>query len=137
MIPQKGQYVKIVFKNATQMEGFVESWSDQQSILKSTDNNLLIIFHTSEDILAVKIVLNFIPPGELHKRLIETQQKFDDIKKSPSNDDLRIKKLADLRRELINQEKEIVKQRIHEHHISQISEPQYGIPSFTKKHRTK
>lgn len=127
----KGQYIKVIFKNNTLIEGIVESWSDQQSILKSADgSNLFIIFQTLEDVMAVKIVLNYCPPGELNKRLLQTQSKFEEVKASPSNDDLRIKRLSELRKELIKQEKEIVAHQLKEHAVSGTSRVNYGIPNL-------
>lgn len=131
---EKGQYVKIVFKNSTQLEGIVDSWSDKQSVLKSIEgDSLMIIFNTSEDVMAVKIILNFVKPSELHRRLSETKQEFEAVRETLSNDELRIQKLADLRKMLIKQEKQIINQQIREHMPSQITEAKYGIPNFNKR----
>lgn len=135
---EKGQYVKIVFKNSTQLEGIVESWSDQQSVIKSINgDSLMVIFNTSADVMAVKIILNFIKPGELHSRLMKTAQEFEDVKQSPSTNEFRLQKLADLRKMLIEQEKQIINQQIREHTPSQTTKVKYGIPNFNKKHRAK
>lgn len=133
-----GQYIKVVFKNGTQLEGLVESWTDKQSVLKSIDDtSLMIIFNTLEDILAVKIILNFSSPAEAPKRRTALETEFEEVRKSPSTDDLRILKLAELRKRLNKEEQEIIKQRFNEHQPSQVGNTSYGIPNLNTKHGPK
>ena len=52
----KGQFVKVIFRNGTQLEGVVESWSDTKAILISTDKTTsLIIMNVAEDVMLVKV----------------------------------------------------------------------------------
>lgn len=133
-----GQYVKVVFKNGTQLEGLVESWTDKQSVLKSLDQtSIMLIFNTAEDILAVKIILNFTRPGQVMANLTDIEKQFEEVRQSPSTDELRILKLAELRKLRNKEEQEIIKQRLQEHQPSQIGNTQYGIPNFNSKHGSK
>lgn len=128
MIPQKNQYVKIIFNNSIQIDGFVESWEDKIVLLK---NNSYYIINNQKDILFYTIQNNIKKPEEIIKQNIETQRQFEQIKQSPSND-LRLKKLAELRQELINQEKQIIANKIKEP-SSNSAGTQYGFPNFFKK----
>jgi len=118
MIPQKGHYVKIMFRNGTQAEGYVESWSDQQSVLKSSDNsNLFLIQKTVEDVMAIKIILEKAPESQivLEEKLEEYQQEFEQVYEQPSADDLRIKNLAQLKCAMIEQERKITASKLRQH----------------------
>ncbi len=118
MTPQKGQYVKLMFRNGAQAEGFVESWSDAQSVLKSDNGSLFLVQRTAEDVMAVKIVMDFVPRVTLEQKLEEYQQQFDEELEKPSSDDLRIKNLAQLKSAMIQQEKKITAAKLSSHDIS-------------------
>ncbi len=135
MIPQAGQYVKIVFRNATQAEGVVESWSDETTILRSPDKkSVFIIQKTAEDVMAVKIMLDYSGFTSLEKKLEETKEKFKQVYDEPtvSADDLRIKSMAQLKTAMIEQERKILAERMKEHRPTGIKSS-YQYPDFFQK----
>jgi hypothetical protein len=133
MIPQVGQYVKIVFRNATQAEGVVESWSDEATILRSPDKkSIFIIQRTAEDVMAVKIILDYTGFTSLEKKIEETKEKFQQVYEQPSADDLRIKSMAQLKTAMIEQERKILAERMKEHRPTGIKNS-YQYPDFFQK----
>lgn len=133
MKPKKGQFVKLIFRNATQIEGIVEEWSDTESVLRAVDGaNFLVITQTSQDVMAYKIVMEHTPPEELPKKFNELVSQFKEVYEQPSNDDLRTMKLAKLKVAMIDQEKKIVAHNLTKHVSSHISGASYGSP-FIKK----
>ena len=116
MNPQKGQYVKCIFNDNSSLEGIVEFWSDQKSVLKSQDNkNILIIQRTLEDVKLVKIILGQSQIIQQPKSRVE--QKFQQTLNNNPNpyDPIKNKKLAELKTQLIEQEKKIVAEKLIEH----------------------
>lgn len=149
MIPQKGQYVKVVFRNSTQMEGIVESWSDNKSVLLAQDKqSLMVIMKTSEDVLAFKIILNHMTLEDAKKKLEETQDKFRQILQQPvapkdleeqglTAIQIKGKNLAQLKSLMIEQEKKIIAEKIREHTLHDIRTTRYEQPRFHKMFGTK
>lgn len=133
MIPQVGQYVKIVFRNATQAEGVVESWSDEATILRSPDNkSVFIIQRTAEDVMAVKIILDYSGFTSLEEKLNQTKEKFQQVYEQPSADDLRIKSMAQLKTAMIEQERKILAEKMKEHRPTGLKS-NYRRPDFFQK----
>jgi wyosine [tRNA(Phe)-imidazoG37] synthetase (radical SAM superfamily) len=127
MKPKTGQFVKLIFHNGVQMEGVVVSWSTAESVLKAVDGvNFLIVSQTAQDVMAYKIVMDHISPKELPKKFDELVSQFREVYEQPSNDDLRTKKLAQLKIAMIDQEKKIVAQSLKNHTPSQIIGGSYG-----------
>jgi hypothetical protein len=132
MEPKANQFVKLIFRNGMQMEGVVISWSSAESVLKAVDGvNFLVISQTEQDVMAYKIVSNYIRPEEMPKKFDELISQFEEVYQQPSNDDLRTKKLAQLKIAMIDQEKKIVSQKLKNHTASQTMGGGYGSP-FTK-----
>lgn len=133
MKPKSGQFVKVIFRNATQMEGVVVEWSDTESVLRAIDgSSFLVINQTAQDVMAHKIIVKYTPPEELPKRFNELVSQFKEVYEQPSNDDLRTMKLAKLKVAMIDQEKKIVAHNLTKHVSSHISGASYGSP-FIKK----
>lgn len=133
MKPTAGQFVKIIFHNATQMEGVVISWSDKESVLKAIDGvNILVITQTAQDVMAYKIIMEHTSPEELPKKFDELVSQFQEVYKQPSNDDLRTKSLAQLKVAMIDHEKKMVAQNFKKHVPSHVIGVNYGSP-FTKQ----
>jgi hypothetical protein len=129
MIPQKGSHVKCVMRNNLVLEGVVESWSDDQSILRSLDDSSLsIIQHSLEDIVVIKVILK--KPLQTKKEL---EIKFEEEVKKPSDDNLRLKNIVELKNMLNNQEKKIIAENLKNHHIGEIKKINYGQPGFFPK----
>lgn len=125
-----GKHIKVIFKNGSQVEGIVSSWSSTQVRLISEDEaSMLIIMNISEDALAVKITLDNKKPEQ---KLQGLQEQFQEVYEQPSNNDLRLMSLAKLKTAMIEQEKKIVSEKIRDHTPSQIQRVEYGNP-FIKK----
>lgn len=133
MIPVSGQYVKLIFRNSTQVEGFVEEWLENSAVLKSEDGgSLLLVMNLEQDVMAIKIVLEPQTQTTIQSKLQDLQEEFDDVYEQPSNDDLRTKKLAQLRIAMNEQEKKIVSEKLKQHVPNSVSGVKYGNP-FNKK----
>jgi hypothetical protein len=134
MEPQVGQFVKLIFRNGTLMEGIVQQWSKTRSVLKSeSSDDILVILQTEQDLLAYKIVASYISPKELPHRLNQLEQQFEETRQQPSTDDLRLQSLAQLKVAMIQHEKKMVANQLKHHLPTQtIGKVQYGNP-FSKK----
>ena len=138
MIPEHGQHVKCVLRTGALAEGIVEVWSPDEVLLYSLDGeSILIITHPREDIMLIKIILgqpeddrqlvteSEAPPNELEKQ-------FQQVHQAPSSvdDNLRLKKMADLKIMLAEQA-----QKMTDHHIGEVRKVTYGYPGPDKKSR--
>ncbi len=126
---QKGQHVRCVLRNNLLLDGIVESWSDTISVIKSMDGlHSNIILNTIQDVMVVKII---------HKQSIqaktELDQQFDQAHSSPSSDDLRVKKMAELKTLLVEQEKKIIADKLKSHHAGEVRKVNYELPRFYQK----
>lgn len=134
---EPGQYVRIIFRNSMQMEGVIESWSEEESILvppEGTDK--FIIFHTEQDVLGVKVCQE-LPAKKKHKKFEEIVNQFKEVQETPSADDLRLQNLAQLKILMNEQEKKIISEKVRDHNISNVRQTQYGFPGITKKQSSK
>jgi hypothetical protein len=132
MIPQKGNHVKCLMRNNLVLEGIVDVWSDDQSILRSLDStSVSIIQHSAQDIVVIKIILK--EPVQIKKEL---EVKFEDEFNKPSDDNLRVKNMVELKTMLNEQEKKIVAEKLKNHHIGEVKKISYGQPGFFSKPRT-
>jgi sRNA-binding regulator protein Hfq len=138
---KKGQYVKLVFRNSTQLEGLVETWENNTAVLVSKDQkSKMIVLNISSDVMAIKVSLDDDiqpekPQPQEHaskSKVEDLQDKFEEVKSAPSQDNLRIKNLADLRTMIINEEKNIVREKLRSHYPTTVGQSYYGNP-FTKK----
>jgi hypothetical protein len=144
LIPAVGQYVKCLLTSNNLVEGYVEFWDSTQVQLKSLDNkSILIINHPDDGISVIKIMLNE-PQKETIKPELIKQENLTDLDKQfkqtydqPSGDDLRTKKLAELRILQAEQEKKIVSEKLRQHHIAEVRKVTYGYPRFISQPSTK
>lgn len=112
---EKGQHIKILLTNNNLIEGIVEEYNDKLIKLKSLDDeSFLFIHHPTRDIVMTKLVLKDIVR---HVSPEKIEDEIQEVIQSPSSD-LRIKKLAELRVELAEQEKRIVSEKLRDHQIS-------------------
>jgi hypothetical protein len=120
MTPVIGQTVAVLFRNGYKVDGIVISWSDNKSVLKSlTGSSTIVIQKTSEDVMLLKIS--------------EAKEIFEEIKDKPIKQETDIKKLADLKIELNELEREEIKEKLSEHKPSGLREVVYGIPGSSIK----
>lgn len=122
----KDTHVKLLFKNGVWVEGIVQSWSDNESILKTSDNSEIIILSPKENLMLIKKMQKKNP------KLIKEQ--FEKLAESPSDDISRITKMADLKVMLNQAEKEIILEKSRSHTVSgDVRNVEYGNPGFFKK----
>ena len=146
MMPIEGQHIKCVLRTGMMAEGIVEEWLDNFVRLRSLDGeSILIIPHPNEDIILIKIVLEKpkseaqIIGDKIRAKQKETslEQEFQEVYDQPSEDDLRVKKMAELKILMAEQDKKIIADKLKDHHIGDARKVEYGTPQFYKKPSTK
>lgn len=140
MIPQIGQHVKCLLKENIIAEGIVEEWSDNFVQLLSLDKQSILIIYRPSEIVLVKIIINEqIVENKRKDPLIQTnlEEQFQEVYEQPSSDDLRNKKLVELKALLVKQEKKIVTEKLKDHSIEEVKEIKYGYPGFFAKQSIK
>lgn len=121
---------KLILNNGIVLEGIIKEWNDQFVRLISLDEtSSSFITHPKEDIRVIKILHD----KENEEKLSELEEKFEEIYQQPSENELRVKNLAELKSELIKQDKKIIAQKLREHYISGARKVEYGQPRFFKK----
>lgn len=140
MIPEKDQYIRCWFRIGIIMEGFVESWSDNKSVLRTHNKEIIIIQQTATDIVAVTI----LPLPAIYKKIEKEQNDIkNQIRNNLNNsliDDkekLDSKKIKDLKILLAQQDKEIVTAKIRNHYIGETKKVEYGYPGIHPKQSNK
>ena len=132
MLVKKDDRVKVVLRNSIQVDGIVESWSEQESVLLLEDGSgKMIITKTSEDVMLIKII-STPTIEELEEEKEELAERFDETYLEPSDDGLRLKKLADLRKELDQQDKKIISEKLKSHSITEVRPVRYESHIFKK-----
>jgi hypothetical protein len=139
---QPGQHVKCFFKAGTVVEGIVKSWSkDESELLSLNDNNLMVILHTYEDLMLVKVVLEEPPqeivaedpsinPRKTPQEWLDAQpkewikEKLAEVLTGSDDPDLDKMNMTQLRQLVHEQEKEMIAQKKKEH---------FGTPSAPKR----
>ena len=141
----KNKKVKVLLSGNIVIEGTVKSWNANSVHLISLDGkSTSIITHPDEDIRVIKVLHESedskeekeVKPKSIDSLVQEKtalEQKFDETYKQPSNEDLRLKNLVNLKKELIKQEKEIVANKLKEHTIEEVRKVKYEQPGFFKK----
>jgi hypothetical protein len=113
--PQVNDFVIVYFRTGQQISGNVVYWSNDVSELQSeSKTSKLVINNTLQDVLYYKI---FTGKKE-YKNIIETPTKSDDD----------IKRLAELKKEFNEIEKQDFKEKIFENKKSEVREINYGLP---------
>ena len=132
----KDKKVRLLLSGNIVIEGVVKSWNSNSVHLNSFDGtSTSIITHPDEDIRVIKVIHEVESSKQSTKVSNEKplENKFQEVYQQPSEDSLRIKNLADLKKELIKQEKEIVASKLKDHNIQEIREIKYEQPGFFKK----
>ncbi len=149
MTPIKNQYVRVIFRNSSHVEGFVEQWSEQKALLRSSDGkSLLIIQDVCADIMAIKVYLEPQPEAQLVEPKVTTEvqrkREIDDdfdaeVCKREENIDqyLRAKTLLELRKLQAEQDRKIIAGKLKDHMPTQVRVPKYELPGFLKKQSAK
>lgn len=137
MTPEVGQHVKCFLRNSTVLEGKVENWTKDEVVLKSLDDQSILIIHRPlEDIMMTKVVLIELSQivEDKIKSIPESQEKIKhklhEVLAEPSEDpEIQKKSIAELRAMVIEQDKKIITQK------QQVHFPTSGTPS-TKYRQT-
>jgi hypothetical protein len=127
MNPEKGQHVKCVMRSSLVLEGIIEEWSETQVVLRSLeDQSLMIIHHPAEDIMLTKVLqiaeaqpapienpsiaVPAVEPiqEQVKKKLHEVLQPIDDA-------ELQKKSIQELRQLVIERERQIITNKKREH----------------------
>ncbi len=141
MIPNVGQHVKCVMRSASLiLEGSVEEWSDSQVVLKSLDDESLMIIHRpKEDIMITKIMAEKniseepeeeISKKETSKERLDAQpkelikEKLAEVLEPTGDEDLDKLNIEQLRKLVNEQEKQMIVQKKKEH---------FGTPGAPKR----
>ena len=153
---ENGRQVKIIFKNGLSIEGIVEEWNEDQTVLfgtscrlKSFDGNSLLLVRNTDEIIAIKIMLTPEDTvdnkdnncGEKQKNMKdleveEEQLEFNFEQVYDQEGKLNVKKLAELRQDVMKTEKQIIANKLRQHYIADSRGVQYGNPGFFKKQST-
>jgi sRNA-binding regulator protein Hfq len=142
MKPFANDQVKIYFKNGFQVEGRVQSWG-KKIILTSEDKNSFMVIAKLKEIVMYKVVKSNTIYSELllaptKEEQIEEIDVVADTQSDPSLSlELRGKKLAELHKLKIEEEKKAIAQKLKEHHISEVKKVNYELPGFFQKQSTK
>jgi hypothetical protein len=124
MILQFGQHVKCIFRNGTIVEGIVEEWTTNSVHLRSlSDQSLLIILHPDEDIMLIKVMPEALVeeesmaevPAVTHPIREKIRAKLKEVEQPMDDAELQNKTVAELRLLAIEQEKQILVNKIKEH----------------------
>lgn len=151
MTPVKNQWVKVIFRNSAQAEGYVEFWSDTKAILRSDEGlSLLIIQDVTADIMAVKVYPEDAvhqPPGEEPKVVVEEVQRkeeldveFEKTRETRMEEYLKAKTLIELRKLQAEQDRKIISEKLKDHVPSTMvasKVQKYELPGFLKKQSVK
>lgn len=143
--PEIGQHVKCLLTNNTLVEGYVIVWELSSCVkLKSLDSeSVLIIHHPARDIMMTKVIIEPIVEEEIPEKppepkpMSELQSEWDETLAGPSDDELRTKRLAELKVLMVEQEKKIIRERVrsHRHESSSAYSPhpvKYQSPDMKK-----
>jgi len=138
MIPPDKSRVKILLRNNTIAEGIVQEWADTVKLRSLDDQSYMIILHPKEDIILIKVFLE--RPSEEKEEIkptSELEQKFQQTIEQPSDEPTRHQSLAELRILLSQQERQILANKLRQHHLGETKKVEYGYPRFFKSTSSK
>lgn len=117
MIPKIGDSISIYFKIGSKIDGEVHKWSDEEIILQS-GSSYIVIPNISDNILLYKFS--------------SVSKDYNIIKSKTEKTTEDIKHLADLKKELIELEKEEISAKLNSHTAAPTTGQSYGLPDFSK-----
>jgi hypothetical protein len=103
-----------------QTEGYVTSWSEAMSVVSMPDGkSSCLIMKTLDDVLSVQVFHdNSETKVGLREHMSNLEEQFQATYEMPSADDLRLKKLSDLKKLMVEQEKKIIKDKLVDHYAT-------------------
>jgi len=149
MLLLKNQHVKIIFKNSITIEGIVLQWDPEAEeykfVLKALEDNSLFIINNQEDIMIVKIIDNSVHENiqevvqeglqkeeELQTNFEEIKEQIDEVYEQPRHDLGDIQNLANLRKKLAESERQLIANKLRQHHIKDPKGVKYEHGFFKK-----
>lgn len=143
MKPSENQFVKIFFKNGTQVEGIVQEWG-KQIILSSENSNSVMVITKPNQIIMYKIVKELKPQNKVNDYNPPTviQEKKDEdyidpgltthynweIQEEDPNvpkEYLDAKSKVELHKLKIKEEKEVFAKKLKEHQLGEVRKVEY------------
>jgi hypothetical protein len=101
------------------LEGIVEEWTDAQVVLKSIDDqSILIVHHPADDIALTKVVLEEPqekPKLELPEIKRAVKDKLEEVLRPTNDEELDKMNIQQLRQLVVEQEKKIIFEKVKEH----------------------
>ena len=134
MIPQIGQHVKCILRAGVVAEGIVEEWGTTAQLRSLDGENILIITHPTDDIVLIKITVKSPIKNKISSNL---ENEFKEIHDQPSNNDLRLKQMVELKALLLEQEKKIITDKLKDHSIGEVKKAKYEYPGFLAQQGSK
>ena len=131
MIPKRLDHVKLIFVNGMVEEGIVLEWSDENSAIRSLQNqNVLIIQNTKQNIIAIKINMEQSEkkPNVSTKQpvYVDNTEELDNVHiRDPQ---LRYKKLAELQALKRAEEAKRVRAHLNTFEVGEVAPPRYTPP---------
>lgn len=128
MIFKKGQFVQIRFVNGIFFDAYVDSWSNDESIVHLPDSDdQIFILNTKRDTLLVKILPDNIDPKKREEKTISASEEFEKLAEEPK-DDKTLTRMSELKDELNKLEREEILRKARSHVPSGVRMVEYGIP---------
>jgi hypothetical protein len=131
----KDKHIKLVFKNGTVAEGIVQSWTKENATLQSIhDGSQIIVMHPEKDIQMIKIMPDHVEDQTLaptnEEIVVQQEQPYDAIKENIREkvreiqtavaenidpNDLQSKSIEELRKMVVEQDRQIIANKIRQH----------------------
>lgn len=127
----QGIYVKVIFRNSIQAEGYVESWKNNEAVLLSADNkSRFVIFNIEQDVIGVKMCYEEQALAAAEQEFEKIVEEFSEVQQQPSATEHRLAQMAKLKTRMNAQEKTIIADRLRSRKLTPIQPPQYQLPRF-------
>lgn len=143
---KSGAHVKLLLIGGGYVEGIVEEWGTTVKLKSIAEESILIIHHPERDIVVTKFfdqknedIVEANVNDDVEEEIIQAkpiyvlEKEFEETYDLPSDDDLRIKKLSELRIELNNQERKMIADKLKDQKIEKVKKVEYDYPGFFKK----
>lgn len=143
----KGKRVKIFFRNGITCEGIVSKWENNEAILCALESDdVVFIPDIKEDIFMVRFFLtpsekevvepaaqeSQAPIREPERPIVELPPAQEELQPLDKQE-LRMKKLVELRAQQKEELKQKIANRVKSHVPTNIQRPTYAQPSFTSR----
>ena len=135
------QHIKCIFRNGTIIEGIVEEWGPTRYHLRSlSDQSLMIIMRPEDDILLIKVMPDpeeeiveelpkktSTPPAPIQEQI---RTKLKEVEGPAEDLNLQEKTVEELRKLAIEQERQILVEKMKEHFPSGSKRSNYSSQAY-------